>query len=225
MTDNQENNPNMQQRRDQQNRPGKKPIPPRYRRGPFFYLIIAIVIFTSLMMLQKFEGGEKKKWSEFIEDANDGKIESVEISDTEITGKYKSDDTGTEEKVSRTFRVNYNPDLVHDEFLNELMDKGIEVNVPEQHTWLLNIISMLLPIILLVAIFYFLFARNLRGGAGGMLMSFGRSKHRLQGKDRVKVTFEDVAGVEEAKEEVAEIIEFLKNPKKFRSLVYPAAIS
>ena len=51
-----------------------------------------------------------------------------------------------------------------------------------------------------------------------MLMSFGRSKHRLQGKDRAKVTFEDVAGVEEAKEEVAEIIEFLKNPKKFQRL-------
>jgi cell division protease FtsH len=63
-----------------------------------------------------------------------------------------------------------------------------------------------------------MFARNLRGGAGGMLMSFGRSRHKLHGKDKVKVTFEDVAGVEEAKEEVAEIIEFLKNPKKFQRL-------
>ena len=148
MTEDQDNNPNPQQRRGQQNKPGKKPIPPRFRRGPFFYLIIAIVIFTSLMMLQKFEGGEKKKWSEFIEDVNDGKIESIEISDTEITGKFKSDDTGTEEKVQRTFRVNYNPDLLADEFLKGLEDKGIEVNFPEQHTWLLNIISMLLPIYL-----------------------------------------------------------------------------
>ncbi|MHC4283746.1 MAG: ATP-dependent zinc metalloprotease FtsH, partial [Planctomycetota bacterium] len=58
----------------------------------------------------------------------------------------------------------------------------------------------------------------MRGGAGGMLMSFGRSKHRVQNKDRVKITFKDVAGVEEAKDEVAEIIEFLKNPKKFQRL-------
>ena len=63
-----------------------------------------------------------------------------------------------------------------------------------------------------------MFARNLRSGAGGMLMSFGRSKHRLHDKDRVKITFEDVAGIDEAKEEVSEIIEFLKNPKKFQRL-------
>jgi cell division protease FtsH len=218
MSDNQDNNPDIQQRQGQQERPGKKPIPPRYKRGPFFYLIIAIVIFTAMMMLQQYQGGAKISWSEFIEDANDGKIESVEIGDTEITGKFKADATGTDEKAPKSFTVNYNPDLAPDEFLKELEGNGIEVNFPEQHIWLLNIISMLLPIVLLVGIFYFLFARKLGGGAGGMLMSFGRSKHRLQGKDKVGVTFDDVAGVEEAKDEVAEIIEFLKNPKKFQRL-------
>jgi cell division protease FtsH len=68
-----------------------------------------------------------------------------------------------------------------------------------------------------VGVFYFIFVRNMRGGAGGM-MSFGRSKHRLQGKDKPKVTFKDVAGIEEAKEEVMEVIEFLRNPKKFQRL-------
>ena len=163
MIDNKDNKPDFQQHQGQQNMPGKKPIPPRYKRGPFFYLIIAIVIFISVMMLQKFEAGQKKSWSEFIEDVNDGKIESIEIGDTEITGKFKPDAASTEEKVPRTFTVNYNPDLVPDEFLKELEKKGIVVNFPEQHTWLLNIISMLLPIVVLVAIFYFLFVRNLRG--------------------------------------------------------------
>jgi len=74
------------------------------------------------------------------------------------------------------------------------------------------------PLLLIGAVFYFLVFRNLRSGTGGMLMSFGRSRHRLHGKDKVKVTFEDVAGVQEAKEEVAETIEFLKNPKKFQRL-------
>jgi cell division protease FtsH len=74
------------------------------------------------------------------------------------------------------------------------------------------------PLLVIGFLFYFLFIRNLRGGAGGMLMSFGRSRHKLHGKDRVKVTFKDVAGIEEAKEEVAEIIEFLKNPQKFQRL-------
>ena len=80
------------------------------------------------------------------------------------------------------------------------------------------LLNWVLPILLLVGFFYFFFARNLRGGAGGMLMSFGRSKHRVMSKDRINVTFEDVAGIDEAKEEVAEIIEFLKNPEKFQRL-------
>jgi len=218
MSDNQDKKPNFQENQGQQNKPGKKQIPPKYRRGPFFYFIIALVIFTTLMMLQQFQGGGKISWSEFMTGVNDGKIESVEIGETEITGKYKSDTSGTEEKAPKPFTVNFNPDLVGENFREELEKKGVKVDFPPQHTWLLQIISMLLPIVLIVAVFYFLFARNLRSGAGGMLMSFGRSKHRLHGKDRVKVTFEDVAGVEEAKEEVAEIIEFLKNPKKFQRL-------
>lgn len=215
MNDNQDKKPNLQEQ-NQQNQQGKKPLPPKYRRGPFFYFIIALVIFTTLMILQQVESGEKIEWSDFIADIND--IESIEIGDTQITGKYKTDQSSTDKKVQKSFKLDYNPDLVGENFREELEKKGIKINFPPQHTWLLSIISMLLPIIVLVAIFYFLFARNLRSGAGGMLMSFGRSKHRLHGKDRVKVTFEDVAGVEEAKEEVAEIIEFLKNPKKFQRL-------
>jgi cell division protease FtsH len=171
-----------------------------------------------MMMLQQWQKSNNISWTDFIKYSDSGQIESVEIGDTEITGKFKTDTTGRDEKAPKSFTVNYNSDWVGDEFRKELEKKGIEVNFPQQHTWLLTLISMLLPIVLLVAIFYFLFARNLRSGAGGMLMSFGRSKHRLQGKDRIKVTFEDVAGVEEAKEEVAEIIEFLKNPKKFQRL-------
>jgi cell division protease FtsH len=176
------------------------------------------MIFTAMMLLQQWQKSNNISWTDFIKYSDSGQIESVEIGDTEITGKFDTNAIGTDEKAPKSFTVNYNSELVGDEFLKELEQKGIEVNFPEQHTWLLNIISLLLPIVLLVAVFYFLFARKLGGGAGGMLMSFGRSKHRLQGKDRVKVTFEDVAGVEEAKDEVSEIIEFLKNPKKFQRL-------
>ncbi|MBN1806991.1 MAG: ATP-dependent zinc metalloprotease FtsH [Sedimentisphaerales bacterium] len=218
MSNNQDNNPDLQQHQDQPNRTGKKPLPPRYKRGPFFYFIIALVIFTTLMMLQQFNTGEEIEWYQFRRFIDDGKIQSVEIGDTEITGKFKSDPTSTDPKNQKSFKVNYNPDLVGENFRQELEQKDVEIKFPTQYTWLMSIISMLLPIILLIALFYFLFARNLRSGAGGMLMSFGRSKHRLHGKDRVKVTFEDVAGVEEAKEEVAEIIEFLKNPQKFQRL-------
>jgi cell division protease FtsH len=83
---------------------------------------------------------------------------------------------------------------------------------------MLFFLNWILPVVVLVGFMYFLIGRNLRGGPGGMLMSFGRSRHRLHGKDKVKVTFRDVAGIDEAKDEVAEIIEFLKNPQKFQRL-------
>jgi cell division protease FtsH len=217
MNENQNKKPN-QQPQNKQNQSGKKPLPPKYKRGPFFYFIIALVIFSMLVMLQQYQGGEKISWSEFIKNVDEGNVESIEIGDTEITGKFDPTAVGADGGVRESFRVNYKLEWVGDEFRQELEQKGVEVKFAPQHTWLLQIVSMLLPIIVLVAIFYFLFARNLRSGAGGMLMSFGRSKHKLHGKDRVKVTFEDVAGVEEAKEEVAEIIEFLKNPKKFQRL-------
>jgi cell division protease FtsH len=188
------------------------------KRGPFGWLMIAILVFTGMMMYQQWQQSNKIKWNEFVDHANNGDIKQVTIKDTEITGKYTEKFLADKEQQSETFLVYYKPEI-HGETLEKVLSEN---NIPNDTapppTWLYNLISMLLPIILLVGIFYFLFARNMRGGAGGMLMSFGRSKHRLQGKDRVKVSFKDVAGIQEAKDEVTEIIEFLKNPKKFQKL-------
>jgi len=88
-----------------------------------------------------------------------------------------------------------------------------------QNIWL-NILLPFVPWLLIFAVIYFFLFRQLRnsGGAGGMLGNFGRSKHRITSKEHTNVTFEDVAGIEEAKEEVMEIVEFLKNPRKFQRL-------
>jgi cell division protease FtsH len=199
----------------------KLPVP-NYKRNPFSWLIIVAVIFTVMMLVQKLQTVDEIKWNEFVYYVENGWIESVTIKDVEITGKFNSQGAAEREGKGRSsFVVYYKPE-VHGQWLGELMKKmqgeGVVIDSAPPRTWILNLISMLLPIVLLVGVFYFLFARNLRSGAGGMLMSFGRSKHRLAGKDRVEVTFKDVAGVEEAKEEVAEVIEFLKNPKKFQRL-------
>jgi cell division protease FtsH len=185
-------------------------------------LIIAIVIFTTMMMIQQWQRVDKINWNEFVYHVQNKHIISVLVKDTEVTGKFNEQgmaDRG--EKASVSFVVYYKPD-VHGEWLGELLKRmeqdGVQEDADRPRVWLILLIQWVLPLVILVGFFYFIFARNLRSGAGGMLMSFGRSKHRLQGKDRVKVTFKDVAGVEEAKEEVAEIIEFLKNPKKFQRL-------
>jgi len=199
-------------------RKDKKPLP-TYNRGPFNWLIIAVVVVTAMMLLQQWGRLDEIRWDEFVEHVQNKHIESVTIKDTQITGKFNEEGLASRgDKAKKSFHVYYKPD-VHGQWLGRLLEENNVKNVTSPPpTWLFNLLSMLLPIILLIAIFYFMFVRNLRGGAGGMLMSFGRSKHRLHGKDKVKVTFEDVAGIEEAKEEVAEIIEFLKNPKKFQRL-------
>lgn len=217
MNDKQNKKPTLPQR-GPQHTPGKKPPLPRYKRGPFSYLIIAIAILTAMMLLNKLQKVDNISWDEFVKYLENDKIKSIEIGETEISGKLNADIPGRDKKTPDSFTVDYKKDWLPDQFLEKLEKSGIEVKFAKQHIWLYMLIQWLLPLILLVGVFYFLFIRNLRSGAGGMLMSFGRSRHRLQGKDRAKVTFEDVAGVEEAKEEVAEIIEFLKNPKKFQRL-------
>ena len=207
-----------QRRPGPQQRPDKKPPLPTYKRGPFSWLIIIVmVMFAAIMLLQQWQSVDKITWDEFAEHVEKKHIKSVEIGETEITGKFKPSIPGRSEKAPDSFKVNYNPEWVDKEYLkNWIKEFGVEF--AEQHTWLLMMLNFILPVLLLVGLLYFLFARNLRSGAGGMLMSFGRSRHRLLGKDKVKVTFKDVAGIEEAKEEVAEIIEFLKNPRKFQRL-------
>ncbi len=191
--------------------PGQKPKIETGKRPPFNWLLIPLVLLTVMILLQPWRQVETLTYDEFVEQVQAGQVKNVEIGDTEISGEYK-------EKEPKHFSVNYNPAVVGETLSDLLLENEVKFKF-KQINWLLQVfVSGILPILLLVGIFYFLFLRNMRSGAGGMLMSFGRSKHRLHSKDRVQVTFEDVAGVEEAKDEVAEIIEFLKNPKKFQRL-------
>src|SRR4030042_1743523 len=206
--------------RGPQEGPGKKLPLSGYKYGPFTYLIIGILIFTAMMFLQQLHSVEEISWDEFVKDVNSNYIESFTLKYTEIAGKFNEEGmAGRAVKGKDSFLVYYKPE-VHGKQLGELIENNttIKINTEPPRIWLWNLVGMVFPIFIMLGILYFLFARNLRGGAGGMLMSFGRSRHRLQSKDRVQITFKDVAGIEEAKEEVAEIIEFLKNPKKFQRL-------
>jgi cell division protease FtsH len=225
------NNERNDSRRQPGRRPNKKPTLPTYKRSPYSWLIVAVLLVVAMMVLQQGLVTYTLRWDKFMDYLYEGgQIERVSIGDTEITGKFVERSEAFQAAGGATaFKVYWRPDTGAKEQLNEALNTlrqkaaedskyRVEQEYPQQRIWMLWLLNWLLPVLLLVGFFYILVGRNLRGGAGGMLMSFGRSRHRVQGKDRVKVTFKDVAGIDEAQEEVAEIIEFLRNPKRFQRL-------
>ncbi|MBE0537591.1 MAG: ATP-dependent zinc metalloprotease FtsH [Phycisphaerae bacterium] len=193
---------------------------PRYNRNPLGWLVIGLVLMTAMLIMNKWRRAEViPLLPQFMDLVDKGYVERVDIQPSrgQILGKFNEQGLAAREAgAPETFEVSYDPDMMPADFLNRLADKGIEVNFARQEFWV-PLLWNLLPIVLLVAFVYFIFIRNMRTGGGGMLMSFGRSRHKVQGREQ-RVTFADVAGIDEAKEEVAETIEFLKNPKKFKKI-------
>ncbi len=146
-------------------------------------------------------------FSSFLKNVEDGRVVQVEIKGNDITGVL-SDGT-----TFKTYAPN-DPNLVE-----KLTSKGVNITASPQEDSMPSLLGVLLswfPMLLLIGVWIF-FMRQMQGGRGGA-MGFGRSKAKLLSEARGKVTFNDVAGIDEAKEEVEEIVEFLKDPRKFRRL-------
>ena len=146
-------------------------------------------------------------FSDFMNQVESGKITEVTIQGDRISGKYADGSS------FQTMTPPKDPDVVR-----TLREKGVRIVVvpPEQTSWYMNILISWFPMILLLGIWIF-FMRQMQAG-GGKALSFGKSKARLMNESKNKITFKDVAGVDEAKEELHEIIEFLKEPQKFNKL-------
>jgi len=150
---------------------------------------------------------DKIPFSSFLTNLEEGRVMKVEIKGNEIKGVL-SDDT-----VFNTYAPN-DPNLVE-----KLSSKGVDITASPQDDKMPSLLGVLLswfPMLLLIGVWIF-FMRQMQGGKGGA-MGFGKSKAKLLSEARGKVTFNDVAGIDEAKEEVEEIVEFLKDPRKFRRL-------
>jgi len=151
-------------------------------------------------------------YSDFLNNVRNGTVAEVTISSTAEGNTIQGRDVNGKE--FQTFGMP-DPRLVDD-----LVENDVEISAepPKQRSVILDLLINIIPVLLLVGLWVY-FMRQMQGGGGGRgAMSFGKSKAKLQGEDQIKVTFADVAGVEEAKEEVEELVEFLRNPGKFQKL-------
>ncbi|MGD9357135.1 MAG: ATP-dependent zinc metalloprotease FtsH, partial [Chromatiales bacterium] len=178
-------------------------------------LILWVVIALVLMsVFQTFTTNNTQsaamKYSEFIAQVNDGNIQSVEIDQygRTVTGRLSSGESFTTVAPA------------DDQMVSDLLKNNVEIKAeaPEVASIWQSIFVNLLPIFLLLGIWIFFMRQMQGGGAGRGAMSFGKSRARMLTEDQVKVTFADVAGADEAKEEVVEMVDFLRDPSKFQKL-------
>ena len=160
------------------------------------------------------EGQQQLKYSEFSNAVRNGQIESVEVKGDKISGKFTAtgQQTFSEHTTFKTVGV-LNADM--QDLLEEKQISYEFIEAEEESWWQLLLIYML-PTLLLIGVIVFMFRQSQVGG--GKAMSFGRSKARMLSPDQHKVTFDDIAGIDEAKADLVEIVDFLKNPEKYQRL-------
>ncbi len=170
--------------------------------------VILLSVFSNFS--QQAAHNSQISYSDFIDQVKQGMVDKVTIAGREIMGTTRS---------NQAFKT-YSPETDNTALIGDLLENKVTIQAkpPEQPSLLMNIFISWFPFLLLIGIYVF-FMRQMQGGGGGRgAMSFGKSKARMLGEDQIKTTFADVAGVEEAKEEVAELVEFLRDPGKFQKL-------
>ena len=171
--------------------------------------MVLVMVFNSFSTTQ--QQTVEVGYSDFLDDVEAGNVHEVVIDTKIISGTYKDG--------QRQFWTS-NPETENTELIEVLRNNNVKIKgaPPERKSLLMELFLSSFPILLLIGVWVY-FMRQMQGGAGGRgAMSFGKSRARLLSEDQVGVTFSDVAGIEEAKEEVSEIVDFLRDPSKFQRL-------
>ena len=209
---------------------GQRPVQPpaaKMRRSLFslFVVITAALLILYALRGQSMNMVEIKSWDKFLLLADNKYLqfdEPVRIEDGRIVAMVKKGTKGINEHSDTATPVFLKVVPTEYKFyMEKLTEKEIPWAASVGYTFWQSLLFSLAPFILILLVIWFVIARSMRGaggGPGGMLGSFGKSRHRINNKDTISITFNDVAGVDEAKEEVAELVEFLKHPKKFARL-------
>jgi len=203
--------------------PGKRRPDQEVPRMPFRNLLIWLVVMAVVMVgvqlwVQEQETSDLVPYSpDFVRLVESKRVTECEIVE-EISGRrYIVGTTLDIDKVTRKPKKFHVDVVITDDLLRWLLEKEVKFSIKRSNPYLWQIITSILPVLLVLGLIYFFIARQLKA-AGHGVMGFGKSRARMLNRDKQKVTFKDVAGIEEAKEEVQEIIDFLKDPKKFTKL-------
>lgn len=167
-------------------------------------IIVAVSIFNTFVHPQ--QKHSEIAYSNFISQVDNKNVSSVVMTENSITGKLKD---GT---VFSTYAPDNDPTL-----LPKLTKSEVAINVkpPEQPAWWMNLLSSVLPIVILVVVWFWIMNQT---QGGGRVMTFGKSKAKMAGEGKIHVTFKDVAGADEAKEELSEVVDFLRNPGRYTDI-------
>ena len=176
-------------------------------------LLWVVIALVMMMVFQNFGARPADTtipYSQFILDVKTGKVNSVTIEGSTISGNLAD---------GARFET-YSPETSNDALIGTLLENNVEVlaSEPNKNSFWAHAFISWFPILLLLGIWIYFMRQMQGGGSGRGALSFGKSRARLLNEDQVKITFSDVAGVEEAKEEVVELVEFLQDPAKFQKL-------
>ncbi len=185
-------------------------------RNVILWMVIAGVLYVVAQSITPQAQTREVNYSEFIQMVKSGQVEEVQIGTNRISGTLSGTSIGGADQFETV-----KPPILDLDLLATLDENGVTIvgKEPERESFLTQLFLSILPILLVLGIFMF-FMRQMQGGGRGGAgpMTFGKSRARLLGEDQIKTTFADVAGVEEAKEEVQELVEFLRDPGKFQRL-------
>ena len=173
------------------------------------WVVVAVILMMVFQQMGINKESDKLSYSEFMQSVQGNQVSEVLIQNQNISGKLTS---------GSSFST-YSPETDNSAMIGDLLKNGVKIDSkPIEHSILMQIFISWFPFVLIIGLWVF-FMRQMQGGGGGRgAMSFGKSKARMLGEDQVKINFSDVAGVDEAKEEVGELVEFLRDPSKFQKL-------